>query len=231
MAKKRTPAPLKRRKHVAEPERRFYVYCEGVKTEPEYLRAVRHRFKRASIEVVGVGGVALTVADRAIQQAKELRSNRGRRRQDTSSYEEQDQVWAVFDRDDHPQFDDAVAICRSNRVEVAQSDPCFEVWLVLHLEDYDKPASSSDIQARLHKLLPEYHHEQSSSPNFETLLVQVRAAERRAARQLRAREAENRPFGNPSTTVGCLTRTIREAHELTQQRHTQSESRTLGQAP
>ena len=220
MAKRRTPAPLKRRKHVAEPERRFYVYCEGTKTEPEYLRAVRHRFKHAWVEVVGVGSVALTVANQAIKHAKEIRSNRRRRRQGTSSYEEQDQVWAVFDRDDHPRFDDAVAMCRSSRVRVAQSNPCFEVWLVLHLEDYDRPTSSSDIQARLHKLLPEYHHEQSPSLNFEPFLVEVRAAERRAVRQLRARKVERQPFGNPSTTVGFLTRAIRKAHELTQQRHT-----------
>ena len=118
-----------------------------------------------------------------------------------------------MDRDDHPDFDNAIAMCRAGGVSVARSNPCFELWLVLHLEDFDKPISSTDIQARLHHLLPRYHHRQSPSPSFEPLLANVPEAEQRAARQLQARVAEQDPFGNPSTTVGCLTRAIREAHK------------------
>ena len=215
---KRTPAPLKRRKHVAEPERRFYIFCEGTKTEPKYLEAVDHQFKHAWINVTGVGGVPRTVVGQAIEHAKELRSKRGLGRSNASSYEKEDQVWVVLDRDNHPEFNNAVDMCRPHHVQVARSNPCFELWLVLHLEDFDKPTNSSDIQARLHQLFPDYHHQQSPSPNFEPLLATVLEAERRATMQLRARETEQQRFGNPSTTVGCLTRTIRDAHERTGRR-------------
>lgn len=215
---RRTPAPLKRRRHVAEPARRFYIFSEGVKTEPEYFGAIEREYKHTRIEVEGVGGVARTVAEQAIEQANALRRGE-RRRSHTSSYEEQDQVWAVFDRDNHPQFETAVAMCAARRVNIARSNPCFEVWLVLHFETYDRPTNSNGIQARLHELLPEYHHQQSPSPDFGALIEQVEAAEHRAATQLTAREAEQRPFGNPSTTVGHLTRAIREAHQLTQPKH------------
>ena len=107
-------------------------------------------------------------------------------------------------------------MCRDNHVLVAQSNPCFELWLVLHLEGYDKPASSSDVQARLHELFPEYDHSRSPNPNFDGLVAKVEEAERCASKQLRLRRCEGQPFGNPSTTLVCLTRTIRQAHNKAQ---------------
>ena len=178
------------------------------------MSAFGRLFGRTRIVPVRVGGVARTVANRATKHAKALRPRRGREGQGLSSFEERDQVWVVMDRDDHPDFDNAIAMCQAGGVRVARSNPCFELWLVLHLEDFDKPISSTDIQARLHHLLPQYHHRQSPSPNFEPLLENAPEAEQRAARQLQARVAEQDPFGNPSTTVGCLTHAIREAHEL-----------------
>lgn len=212
------PAPLRRRKHVAEPEHRFYLYCEGTKTEPAYFEAIDRRFKNAQvlIKTIGVGGVVRTVAEQAIEGDKELRARKRKRGGGMSSYEEADQTWAVFDRNGHPQFNEAVAKCRDNHVLVAQSDPCFELWLVLHSEAYDRPANSSEVQARLHSLFPEYHHAKSPNPNFDGLVEEVEAAEQRAARQLRRRHDEGRPFGNPSTTVVCLTCAIREAHKRAQ---------------
>ena len=214
----RRPAPLRRRKHVAEPEHRFYLYCEGTKTEPAYFRALSRRFKNAQvlIKAIGVGGVVRTVAEQAIKGAKELRARKRKRGEGMSSYEEADQAWAVFDRNSHPHFNEAVAMCRDNHVLVAQSNPCFELWLALHLEGYDGPANSSEVQARLHRLFPEYHHAKSPNPNFGGLVEKVEVAEKRASRQLHRRRDEGQPFGNPSTTVVCLTLAIREAHDRAQ---------------
>ena len=212
------PAPLRRRKHIAEPEHRFYLYCEGTRTEPAYFRALSRRFNNAQllIEAIGVGGVVRTVAEQAIECAKAFRARKRRRGGGMSSYEEADQVWAVFDRNGHPHFREAAAKCRDNQVLVAQSNPCFELWLVLHSKAYDRPANSSEVQARLHKLLPEYDHARSPDPNFDRLVAEVEAAEQRAARQLRRRRDEGQPFGNPSTMVVCLTHAIREAHKRAQ---------------
>ena len=166
-----------------------------------------------------VGGVARTVSEQAIQHAKML-AQRRRPKQRPSSFEEHDQVWAVMDRDEHPQFENALAMCRARGVKVAQSNPCFELWLVLHLDDFDKPIDSIGIQARLRKLFPQYGHERAPAPDFRPLLDGLPAAEQRAERQLQARVAEQTPCGNPSTTVGQLTRAIREAHDLARRRRT-----------
>ena len=136
---------------MAEPEHRFYPYCEGTKTEPAYFQAVSRRFRNAQVLIkpIGVGGVARTVAKQAIAYAKELRSGKRGRGSGMSSYEEADQVWAVFDRNGHPQFREAVARRKENHVLVAQSDPCFELWLVLHsLHYYGMPDAHNSKGAR-----------------------------------------------------------------------------------
>ena len=209
----RRPRSLRRRRHVTEPQRRFLIYCEGTETEPSYFQAIRERYINTQIEPIGVGGVARTVAQQAITCAKDLRSQRRRRASRSPSYQESDQVWAVFDHDEHPDIQDAMATCRDNSVEVADSNPCFELWLVLHIEDYDKPATPPDIQSHLHALYPEYHHQRLPGPGFSQLVAELDAAERRAARQLQFRQQEQNAGGNPSTTVGCLTQAIRIAHE------------------
>ncbi len=49
-----------------------------------------------------------------------------------------DQVWCVFDRDDHGvgNFNAAIEIARKNNINVAYSIQAFEYWLILHFEDH-----------------------------------------------------------------------------------------------
>ena len=211
---RRRAAPLRRRKHVVEPQRRFHVFCEGAKTEPAYFDAVQRQFGSAQIlvEATGVGGVPSTVADEAIRHAKVLRRGIRSRADGRSSFEEADQVWVVFDQDHHPDVPSVVGRCRDNKVKVAYSNPCFELWLVLHLEPYDRPAEGSDVQARLHALFPAYDHERSPAPDLSDLLATLGVAEQRARDQAQRRQNEGAPSGNPSTTVFRLVRAIGIAH-------------------
>ena len=144
---------LTRRRHFREPERRFHIYCEGAKTEPAYFKALQDEFDRVQLEINPVGGDPQRVADKAIEHQQKNR----RRRQ--SSFEESDQVWAVFDRDQHATYAAALDRCRTTGVRVASSDPCFELWLVLHFAMYDRPAASAEVQRQLHRLFPAYHHD------------------------------------------------------------------------
>ncbi len=110
-------------------------------------------------------------------------------------------MWAVFDRDAHPDFDAAIALCEAHGVGVARSNPCFELWLILHREDYDRPGNSREMKAEFAAL----------DVACDALAASVENAERRAAEQLDRRSEERAPYGNPSTTVGDLTRALREA--------------------
>ena len=189
---------LKRRDPNREPKRRFVLFCEGARTEPAYFEAIKRARSGTliAVEIVPAAGVPMTIAKTAIAVAKP------RRRKE--SFEEGDQVWAVFDRDAHPRFEEAVRLCEQHGVKVARSDPCFELWLILHERVYDRPCDRREAQRKF-ECRPEY--------DFDALVRRVEEAESRAEAQLRRREAEGAPCGNPSTTVFRLTRAIRDADE------------------
>ena len=197
-AGRRAAPALKRRGPNLEPKRRFVLFCEGRNTEPDYFEAIKRARSGTliAVEIVPAVGVPMTIAKTAIAAAKP------RRRKE--SFEEGDQIWAVFDRDAHPRFEEAVMLCEQHGVKVARSDPCFELWLILHERDYDRPCDRHEAQRKF-ECRPEY--------DFDALVRRVEEAESRAEAQLRRREAEGAPCGNPSTTVFRLTRAIRDADE------------------
>lgn len=212
-AGRRSSPDLLRRRPLREPKRRFILYCEGRKTEPAYFQAIQRTCSSAliSVEARGGIGVPITIAKAAVAYAKsEGLALSSRRRK--HSFEKQDQVWAVFDRDDHPGFEQAVLMCKQSGVRVARSNPCFELWLILHDQDYNRPNRRQQVQADLKDLRPEYDPKRAKTPDCDELVRRVQNAEERAAAQLRERDLGGDPYGNPSTTVGDLTRAIREAN-------------------
>ena len=200
---------LRRRRFKREPRRRFVLFCEGRNTEPAYFEAIKRACRNAliSVETHGGAGVPRTIAEKAAEEAGKNR----RRKKD--SFEEGDQVWAVFDRDEHPRFDEAVRLCKASGVHIARSNPCFELWLILHERDYDRPQNRRDMQRELRRLRPEYEIDGDKTPDCADPVTRVEEAERRGEAQLLKREQGGDPYGNPSTTVGRLTREIREASD------------------
>ena len=204
---RRTPG-LKRRNPRREPKRRFVLFCEGARTEPAYFNAIKRSCGSTliAVEIVGAAGVPMTIAKKAIEEAK-------RRRRKRDSFEEDDEIWAVFDRDQHPDFKNAVKQCEQHDIGVARSDPCFELWLILHERDYGRPCDRREVQRELERLHPEYDGGGSKTPDCADMVHRVEEAEKRAEAQLHLRKEQGAPFGNPSTTVFRLTRAIRDADE------------------
>jgi hypothetical protein len=205
---------LARAKAERKPKRRIIIYCEGRKTEPAYFKALERRFKNARIEIETIpAGVPMSVAEQAVARAIAEGLAKGVRRKPRNSFEEHDQVWAAFDVDEHPNFDEAVRLCVAKGVGVCRSNPCFEVWLILHEADHHSPDDRHRVCARLKTLRPEYDPSGSKTCDFDEMIARVEDAEARAAAQLARRQNEGAPFGRPSTTAGELTAAIREAAE------------------
>ena len=59
-----------------------------------------------------------------------------------------EEIWCVFDRDDHPHVNSALQEARDHGIRVAFSNPCFELWLVLHVEDQTAHVDRDRIQKR-----------------------------------------------------------------------------------
>ena len=216
---RRKIAPMRRHKTQREPKRRFILFCEGRNTEPAYFSALKRVWTGALISVESKPGVGvpMTIAREAVKFAKSEGLTKSSRRK-KSSFERKDEVWAVFDRDTHPNFDAAVKFCLDNSVGVARSNPCFELWLILHERDCDRPDSSDDIQRTLKRLRPEYDRHIGKIPNCDEMVIRVESAERRGNVLVDRRREEGNPYGNPSTTVGMLTKAIRLANELSRRK-------------
>jgi hypothetical protein len=200
MAAKRPHDDLRRKKHTREPNKRFIIFCEGENTEPHYFKALGRTYNQTIHPIPA--GMALPCAEAAIAERKRKR---------TDSFEKDDQVWAVFDHDDDPHFDQALALCRRHGIGVGWSNPCFEVWLILHIKEFSQCCDSKTAQRYLEKHHPAYDAGREKIPDCALLVQSVEDAEKRAARLLEAHEDEGAPHGRPSTAVHKLTRAIREA--------------------
>ena len=202
--------PLKRTAGVRAPKRKFIIFTEGKNTEPEYFKALKSYLMGAliEIEIIDAAGVPKTIAEKASDRAKKI----GAKKQ-LSSFEEGDEIWAVFDKDEHPNIAEAFQKCDAAKVGVAFSNPCFELWLILQFEDFDKPDHRHDVQKHLGSLCTDYDRKARKSTDCAKIIDRVEDAERRAERQLARRIEEGEPPPEPFTTVFNLTRKMREAEK------------------
>lgn len=206
MAKPR-PRGAERLTNIRAQQIRFVLFCEGANTEPEYFRALARSLSQntVTLRTVPAAGDPLGIAQKATKwmRAKDQRVG------NIDAYEKGDQVWAVFDRDQHERFDEAVSLCERQGVSIARSNPCFEVWLILHHEDCHAPLTRFAAQRQLEKLCPEYDRDGGKTVDCAKLLARLDEAEARAEKHLAARRDDGKPFGASSTTVHLLTKAIR----------------------
>ena len=139
----RRSGSLRRQVGVRDPKRTFLVFCEGEKTEPAYLKALRRESAvrdGASVDIRVDEGTSGAVPLTLVEAAAKARAR--------SSGEEGeiDEVWCVFDVEwpqNHPNIGRALARVREG-VRVAVSNPCFELWLALHFEDQNAWLGTND---------------------------------------------------------------------------------------
>jgi len=190
---------LKRRKAFRDPRAVFHLFSEGKNSEPLYFGAVGRILKNSVIRFIRTGASPDALVKYAISEAR----SRG------VEFTKGDQVWIIFDRDEHAHFDAAIEACDRNNFKVARSNPCFEVWLILHVEDFHRPDGRDEVYKHFCNLRPDYKEGKGRECNFSELIGSIQTAEERAEKQLEQRRREGAPFGRPSTTVHELTRTLR----------------------
>lgn len=167
---------------------RILIVSEGSKTEPNYFREIRaaHRLQTANVEVQPseLGTEPIQV----VQYAKDLFENGDRHKQiQPRTFE---QVYAVFDRDDHRTYFEALKLAESldgklrndNKQPVSfkavASVPNFELWLLLHYEDIQHPLHRDEVMQRLKRYIPGY--EKGAGGAFATTRDWLEIATQRA---------------------------------------------------
>jgi hypothetical protein len=196
-----------RREPSREPGRRILLVCEGAVTERQYFEAFQRWCKnpRVDIDFEGPAGVPLTLVSRAKDLRDEANHKAARASDDFLRY---DEVWCVFDVDEHPYVPEARAQATAAGLRLAMSNPCIELWLLLHFTDNPGMQDRKEIQARLRAHMPGVR---DKHVDFEKLAAGCDDAYRRAERLARdARDRGDNVTGNPSTEVYLLTESIDE---------------------
>ncbi|RLC89521.1 MAG: hypothetical protein DRI37_03650 [Chloroflexi bacterium] len=209
----RSADSFKRRPGSRPPRQCILVVCEGLKTEPNYFKALCRELKLTSVEVevvTGEGSAPISVVDSAL----ELKHRRERDvRKERTTKLKFDEVWCVFDREnpqDNPSFPRAVNKATSNKLELAVSTPAFEYWYLLHFIYTDKPfRDASEVIEVLKKHIPHYEKNQDIFNRCE-LLERTAVAIERAARGWSQRVDKNERFPNSSTLVFKLVQKLQD---------------------
>ena len=206
--------PGRRRPHLSG-KPRILILCEGARTEPIYFN--RLKFDRRLTSVVVRPPRARQIGPPGLlkRARNELRNDPG-----------WDEIYCVLDHDGR---DSAVgkleaeltAMNRkraSTQVEMILSDPCFELWLLLHFEFTDRPYTSvrggrsacADVIERLQRHIPEYR----KNTTQYLKLVEGRVSDALSnADQLNRLSPEVQPRRTPYTNVSKLVARLLELAE------------------
>ena len=199
------PRRLARGAPLLNPKPRLLVFCEGENTEPQYIEAFRKwwRNPRVDVEISKERGVPLTLV-RAAKERKVHNEKESRKAKDANiAY---DEVWCVFDVDEHPNLNEAKQMARDNDIKLAISNPCFELWLLLHFRESPGMQHRDTLKSMLARFVSDY----DKHVKFDLFKESYPAAVTRAERLDEHAAADGEEGRNPTTGVYLLTGSIQQ---------------------
>ena len=196
---------LRRQSRGLQPRSRLLIVTEGKVTEPAYLKQLKHSFRNplVAIEIVPGQQDPLSLVKRATELARAA-ANEARSKGDP--FANFDEAWVVCDVDQHPTLAAAQAAALRNGVQIALSDPCFELWFVLHRELQLNQIDRAKLQSKARKL---FAYKDKAWP-FERHHSDDTYAQAVAHAKQLLKRAKTTGQRNPSTTVHELTEKMRK---------------------
>ena len=195
----------RRNDHRRPIRKRILVLTQGKVTEPAYFDRLRQLYRQVIVVVKDCPKSPLQMLDVAIAETTKAAKHR------EDSF---DTTWVVFDAEERPDETMLRALrlkAGQHEIRLAWSNPCFEVWLLLHLSFSQAPIFNAEQAIReLESALPGYAKDQRAAERSMAALIAKVATALAHAQRLRdghvARGAGE--FPNPATDVDFLVRTI-----------------------
>jgi hypothetical protein len=146
---------------------RILIVTEGSKTEPQYFNEIRKELRLPTANINVMHSDYGTCPRRIVEYAFDLFTNGDNSKGILpKSFEK---VYAVFDRDDHIHYNDALTLAQSLQGKNLRNDqrlaiefkaivsvPSFELWLLLHYENCVAPIHRDDVIDHLKNYIPNY---------------------------------------------------------------------------
>lgn len=150
---------LDRKQGKKAPYDRILIVCEGEKTEPQYFREIQQFYKLQSANIHILQSEIGTAPSQVVEYAEALFLYGDHKKRIAAKAF--DRVYAVFDRDEHLSYHDALKKAaalngkyQSNlqtkvSFQAIPSVPCFELWLLIHFEAINHPLHRDEALRRL----------------------------------------------------------------------------------
>ncbi len=208
MTRKRAGRQLRRRVSNDAARRQFLVFVEGTVTEPRYITDWHRRHREnAIVTIEPVATAPLQSVHRAVEakrvDARQARRDKGR---------PYDEIWCVFDVDAHPDLRTAEDLARRHGINLAVSNPCIELWFVLHFREQTGHIDRAAAQALSAELLG--CGKTLTDEALAALWEQTSAARDRAHRLDVKHKGDGSPHGsNPSSGLWKLLDALAEPRD------------------
>ncbi len=195
-----SPNALRRRRSQRQAKSRYLIVCEGEITEPEYVTFMARHWKNPVVLDIRH---EYTSPKQIVEHAAGLKklAKRLARNDPNEAYEE---VWVVFDRDEHLLVSEALQQAEANEIRIAFSNPNFELWLLLHFRDYNRDSPRQEIRRLCQQYMPGY----DKSPDMPLLEQNYPDAVFRAEQLYERQQRDGRSRENPWTEAHLLLKSI-----------------------
>lgn len=129
----------RRKEYLEQKEYRYYIFCEGEQTEPQYFNGFKRLIEdnpiykeMVLIEIEPCAAETMRVIGKAEKYVAKNKIDKG-------------QIWCVYDKDSFPSGDFNGVVSRANQLNqqnlnlqyhCAWSNECIEFWFLLHFAYY-----------------------------------------------------------------------------------------------
>ncbi|AFZ27909.1 hypothetical protein Cylst_5934 [Cylindrospermum stagnale PCC 7417] len=149
--------PLNRRQPSKKIGQKIIIACEGSKTEPIYFNSIRNELRSPTLEIIVLRHQGKTdpgnIIERLIEERQQMK--------DEKRWSNKDVAWAVFDGDEHIEksraiWDNAINRAKSQNIQLAITNPCFELWYLIHFQEHLGQINRDKLAKLLEKHIPDY---------------------------------------------------------------------------
>ncbi|WP_336524407.1 RloB family protein [Helicobacter japonicus] len=110
------------------PKQVILIVCEGEKTEKNYFETLKKQLNLTNANII-IDPDSNPSPSNVVKYAKQ------KLEQNPNEY---DEIYCVFDRDRHRDFNEALNMVKDTIIQTIVSDPCFEFWILLHFTNTSK---------------------------------------------------------------------------------------------
>lgn len=184
------------------------IVCEG-DTEEIYFEAIR-KSKRLQTIQIRVVNPNFTDPENIVKSAVEIRNGEKK----DKNWLAEDEIWAVYDGNEHKEKDiknwkNAINLAAREDIKLGISNPCFELWYLLHYKDQNAEIDRHETLRKLKIHLPHYHKTKDLyEKDFEPHKDSASARAIKLADRIEKDDLEK--FTNPSTEIYLLVKKLFE---------------------